>query len=255
MKPELLTVKKETLITSQIDLKEDPHRILQLSDVHLELGYEPSDLVRLVERINNLSPDLIIFTGDLIEDNKTFSEVDATITALSKLSATYGKYAVYGNHDHGSNGTRRYATIMKESGFELLVNEHATITLKNGEKINLIGIDDIVLSKIDIPGAMAGIRKDAYNIFISHAPDVVDRIFEYPIDLQLSGHSHGGQVRIPFIGAPFTPPYGEQYVKGRYTFDTERNLTLYVNVGVGTSQLRYRFFNIPEITLFLLKNE
>ncbi len=255
IEPELLTVKQQVLTTQSIQLSQEPLKVVQFSDVHLGLGFTSSHLNRVVERINKLEPDLIIFTGDLIEDNKEFTEVEETAAILGKLKATYGKFAVYGNHDHGGNGTKRYAKILASADFQLLVNENQLITLKSGQRINLIGIDDKLLGKVNIEKAMEGIRKSDYNIFISHAPDVADEVTGYPIDLQLSGHSHGGQVRIPFIGAPFTPPYANKYIKGRYTFKDNKRMILYVNSGIGTSQMRYRFGNIPEITCFLIKNE
>lgn len=255
IEPELLTVKQQVLTTQSIQLSQEPLKVVQFSDVHLGLGFTSSHLNRVVERINKLEPDLIIFTGDLIEDNKEFTEVEETAAILGKLKATYGKFAVYGNHDHGGNGTKRYAKILAAADFQLLVNENQLITLKNGQRINLIGIDDKLLGKVNIEKAMEETRKSDYNIFISHAPDVADEVTGYPIDLQLSGHSHGGQVRIPFIGAPFTPPYANKYIKGRYTFEDNKRMILYVNSGIGTSQMRYRFGNIPEITCFLIKNE
>lgn len=255
IEPELLIVKEQVVTTQSISLSKQPLKIVQFSDVHLGLGFTNNHLNKVVERINKLEPDLIIFTGDLIDDNKEFTQVEETAAILKKLKATYGKFAVYGNHDHGGNGTKRYAKILTASDFHLLVNESEWITLENGQRIHLIGIDDKLLGKVDIDKAMKGIQKSAYNIFISHAPDVADEVLSYPIDLQLSGHSHGGQVRIPFIGAPFTPPYGNKYVKGKYTFENNRRMTLYVNSGIGTSQMRYRFGNIPEITCLIIKNE
>ncbi len=255
IEPELLIVKEEKLITNSINLSKEPLKIVQFSDVHLGPDFTINHFKRVVERINTLEPDLIIFTGDLIEDNKVFNEKEEAAKLLGGLKATYGKFAVYGNHDHGGNGTKRYAQILKAADFTLLVNNHQIITLNNGERVNLMGIDDILLSKVDIAEAMKGIEETDYNIFISHAPDVVDQVKKFPIDLQLSGHSHGGQVRIPFVGAPFTPPYGKKYIKGKYTFEDNKRIILYVNSGIGTSQMRYRFGNVPEITCFTISNE
>lgn len=255
IEPELLTVKHQVLTTSHLEASKKPLKVVQFSDVHLGLGFTTDHLNKVVERINELEPDLIIFTGDLIDDNKEFTQTEAAAAVLKKLKATYGKYAVYGNHDHGGNGTKRYAKILAAADFNLLVNASDVITLKSGQRIRLIGIDDKLLGKVDIEQAMAGIKVSDYNIFISHAPDVADEVLSYPIDLQLSGHSHGGQVRLPVIGAPFTPPYGTKYVKGKYTFAQNQRMILYVNSGIGTSQMRYRLGNVPEITCFLIQNE
>ncbi len=254
IEPKLLKVKEQRITTHKLTL-EEPLKIVQFSDVHLGKDYSFTDFKRIITKMNALNPDLVIFTGDLIDDNKTFTEVEKVIELLKMVESTYGNYAVYGNHDHGGNGTRRYAKIMKESGFRLLVNENETITLKNGEKINVIGIDDIILSRPDFEAAFKGIETKGYKFFISHAPDVVDRLpSEGVVDLQLSGHSHGGQVRLPIVGAPFTVPYGRKYIKGLYEVSEREGMLLYVNSGIGTSQLPYRFLNPPEITLFLIES-
>ncbi len=254
IEPKLLKVKEQRITTHKLTL-EEPLKIVQFSDVHLGKDYSFTDFKRIITKMNALNPDLVIFTGDLIDDNKTFTEVEKVIELLKMVESTYGNYAVYGNHDHGGNGTRRYAKIMKESGFRLLVNENETITLKNGEKINVIGIDDIILSRPDFEAAFKGIETKGYKLFISHAPDVVDRLpGEGVVDLQLSGHSHGGQVRLPIVGAPFTVPYGRKYIKGLYEVSEREGMLLYVNSGIGTSQLPYRFLNPPEITLFLIES-
>lgn len=254
IEPELLIVKTKYIQTEQIQLNGDQIRIVQFSDVHLGEDYTISHLNRLVDKINSLNPEMIIFTGDLIDNHKLFEEREETIECLSRLKAPLGKYAVYGNHDHGGNGTKRYASIMEAAQFRLLKNEGEKIILDNGEVIHVIGIDDIFFGKVDIEKALEGIDEDNYNLLIAHEPDLADRFTKYPIDLQLSGHSHGGQVWIPFIGAPFTPRYGEKYIRGFYEVEGSLRMKLYVNTGIGTSQLRYRFFNIPEITLIMLEN-
>ncbi len=255
IEPELLIVKEEKINTSHLQWGKEGIRIVQFSDLHLGENYTISHLQRVVQQINELEPDLVIFSGDLVDNNKQFNEVKETIKALGRIEASLGKYAVYGNHDHGANGTKQYQKIMKEAGFRLLKNESHKLKLSSGEYINIIGCDDILLGKMDISAAMQDIHEEDFNLFISHAPDIADQILKYPIDLQMSGHSHGGQVSIPFIGAPFTPPYGSKYVSGKYSFNENKRMLLYVNTGIGTSQLHFRFCNVPQITLFVLSSE
>ena len=254
IEPKLLTVKEQEIITNKLILKE-PLKFVQFSDVHLGKDYTLGDFKKVVSKINALEPDLIIFTGDLIDNNKSFTQEEGTIALLKALQATYGKFAVYGNHDHGGNGTKRYARIMAQSDFTLLKDASKQVTLSDGQKLRVIGIDDIVLGRPDIQKTLKEVSANTFNLFISHAPDVVERVKNYALDLQLSGHSHGGQVRIPFLGAPFTPPYGEEYVKGFYQIEESSGMCLYVNSGIGTSQVPYRFMNLPEITLLYIKNE
>ena len=249
IEPRMIWIKEETIETHKLS-SETKLRVALFNDVHLGEYYSLQDFKKVITKVNALHPDVIIFAGDLVDDNKTFTEEEGTTQILAQLQAKYGKYAVYGNHDHGGNGTKRYARIMQGSGFTLLKDQRTTITLENGEQVCLIGIDDIVLSKPQFDTAFKGIDENHFNLFISHAPDVVEYVNKWPIDLQVSGHSHGGQVRLPFIGAPFTVPFGEKYIKGMYHSEEKEEMLVYVNSGIGTSQLPYRFLNLPEITLF-----
>lgn len=252
IEPKLLKIETVTLTTDKLHLTQ-PLKIVQFSDVHLGEYYTLLDCQKVIDAVNDLKPDLVIFTGDLIDDNKTFQDEEGTINFLQQLESRYGKYAVYGNHDHGGNGTRRYARIMKKSGFRLLKDEQTTIKLENGDQLTLIGLDDVILSRPNMAKAFKNVPEAHYKLFLSHAPDVADQAADYGVDLQLSGHTHGGQIRLPLIGAPFTPPYGRQYVKGLYTVGTH-GMKLYVNSGIGTSQLPYRLMNKPEVTMILLKS-
>lgn len=253
IEPKLLKTNEISLETEKLS-KNTTLKVVQFSDTHLGEYYQSSDLEGLVAKINELSPDLIIFSGDLIDNNKTFEDEEGVTKALSKLKSKYGSYAVIGNHDHGGNGTKRYMRIMKNSGMKLLVNSFDTITLEDGSKVSVIGIDDIVLGKPQMAQTLEKVPEGSYKLFISHAPDVAEQIAAYAVDLQLSGHTHGGQVRIPFMGAPFTPPYGEKYVKGLYEVG-EAKLPLYVNTGIGVSTLPFRFFNLPELTVITIENK
>lgn len=254
IEPKLLFVKEQPISTDKWS-SEVSLQIALFSDVHLGEDYSINDLKKVVKKINALKPDLVIFAGDLIDDNKVFKKEEKAAEVLAEIEAIYGKFAVYGNHDHGGNGTRRYARIMKAANFTLLKDSSKEVIMPSGEVINLIGLDDIVLSKPDFEKAFSQINEKHFNLFISHAPDVVDRVMDRPIDLQLSGHSHGGQVRLPIIGAPLTVPFGEKYIKGLYMLTEKEERVLYVNSGIGTSQLPYRFLNPPEITLITLSGK
>lgn len=253
IEPKLLKNEKVTITTDKIKL-DSPLKIVQFSDTHLSEYYTLSDLKRLVDKINALEPDLIIFTGDLIDDNKAYKDEEGPTAVLKGLTSKYGKFAVIGNHDHGGNGTKRYIRIMKNSGFTLLKDSNTQVILDNGSKLNIIGIDDIVLGKPNMKQAFQGVADESFSIFLSHAPDIADTAAFYHADLGLSGHTHGGQVRIPFIGALLTPPYGKHYIKGLYEVGPQQ-MQLYVNTGIGMSQLPYRFLDPPTITEIILENE
>ncbi|PHV69508.1 hypothetical protein CS063_15405 [Sporanaerobium hydrogeniformans] len=250
IEPRLLVVEKESLDTHYFEA--EGLRIVQFSDVHLGEYYSIQDLVKLVDQINKCSPDLVLFTGDLLDEGGKYREGEQVGRLLKEIKATYGKFAVYGNHDHGANGSKLYKQIIEEGGFTLLKNNDVLITLPSEERIRIMGIDDHSLGNPDIKSAVRQIKKEEYNIFMSHAPDCADEVKAYPVDLQVAGHSHGGQVALPFLGPPFTPPYARKYIKGLYTFEANPRMTLYVNRGIGGSQLPYRLMNIPEVTLFLV---
>lgn len=141
---------------------------------------------------------------------------------------------------------------MKESDFHLLQNSH-TVIEKEADRFILAGIDDVMLGKPDLTVALNQVNHELFTILLAHEPDYADIASKYPIDVQLSGHSHGGQVRLPWIGDLYTPDYAEKYVKGKYMLNKD-TFTLYVNSGIGTTRLPYRFLCKPEIHIFTLKH-
>ncbi|KMY53464.1 metallophosphoesterase [Bacillus sp. FJAT-27231] len=230
-------------------------RIVQFSDTHLGFQYTVKQLNEHVEKIHSLRPDFIFFTGDLLDRPDTYSPAETkTVTSiLQKLQAPLGKFAVYGNHDHGGYGTDLYKFIMQESGFQLLKNKSVELSHLN-ESIYLLGIDDASLGQPSFSQAKKKVKEGRYLILLSHAPDLAKEAANAGIHLQLSGHSHGGQIQLPWYGALYTPPYAEIYKEGQYIVDGETRLTLYVNRGLGTTRMPFRFLSIPEITVFTLKS-
>ncbi|MGM0902531.1 MAG: metallophosphoesterase [Bacillota bacterium] len=230
-------------------------KIVQFSDTHLGFQYNLEQFQKLIKKINGLEPDMIVFTGDLMDNPNEFKETQQIIQALTKLRAPFGKYAVYGNHDHGGYGSDIYRRIIQEAGITLLVNEARTVTLLNGSSIHIAGVDDSMLGHPNIESALSGLPENSYTILLSHAPDFASVASNYNIQLQLSGHSHGGQIQIPFWGPVVTPPHGEKYPEGFYQLGDNQGLTLYVNRGLGTTRLPFRFLSKPELTLFTLTSE
>ena len=226
-------------------------RIVQFSDTHIGFQYDLSDLEKTVETIQSLNPDIICFTGDLMDNPNLYQGTSEIQKVLSKLEAPLGKYGVFGNHDHGGYGTEIYKEIMSNSGFSLLVNESNLITLRDGSQIVISGVDDAMLGKPNLDTSTPKQADDLFTILLSHAPDFADYASQYPVELQLSGHSHGGQIQIPLLGAVVTPPFAEKYREGAYT---KGNLELYVNRGLGTTRVPYRLFSRPEITVIDLQH-
>lgn len=223
-------------------------RVVQLSDIQVNAYYTEHNLAKLVEKVNDLSPDVIVFTGDLFDNFSKYKAVEAVTQSLSSLDAAYGKYAVWGNRDYGGGASRVYADIMSDSGFTLLENEGVTITTSKGQELFIGGVDDALLGSPDISATLSHMENDPdYRIILLHEPDIVDRFETDSANLLLAGHSHGGQVKLPFIKSP-TTALAEKYTSGFY--DLSKNMKLYVNTGIGTSHIPVRFMVPPEIAVF-----
>lgn len=226
-------------------------KMVQFSDTHLGFQFQLKDLQAALSKIQTFSPDVVLFTGDLMDEPNKYPHHSEIIPLLQNIQAPLGKFSIYGNHDHGGYGSKMYDQIMELSGFTLLQNSHSAISLLNGDKIYIAGIDDAMLGSPNIKKALLGIPEQAYTILLSHAPDLAEFAKDYPVHYQISGHSHAGQIQVPFAGALVTPPFGKKYTEGMYELE---NLTLYVNRGLGTTRLPYRFLARPEITLYELQS-
>ena len=249
--PGWLAVKQIPLTLKRLPASFDGMRIVQFSDVHLGFHYTVEQLGMLVERIQSLKPDLICFTGDLF-DSTTGQDGEPAAQVLSRLQAPLGKAAVLGNHDYYGKEQDNITAILTQGGFNVLTNR--SLPLKRGkERIWLSGVDDMWDGKPDLGEAL---KKTAANeecvILLSHCPDFADTALKHPVDLQLSGHSHGGQVRLPFYGHIITPEYGKKYVDGLYRLG-DGKLQVYTNRGIGVSVYPIRFWCRPELTVFTLR--
>jgi len=169
------------------------------------------------------------------------------IPLLSRLEAPFGKFAVLGNHDC-SAGVEDVTRGFERGGFIVLRNNHAVLE-KDNDRLFLIGLDDVLEGKADLPKAVEAIPESGFKILLVHEPDFADYTSRFAIDLQLSGHSHGGQVRFPYFGPLITTRLGRKYPFGLRRVD---KLMLYTNRGLGTTLLPLRFLCRPEITIIKL---
>lgn len=225
-------------------------RLVHLSDIHVSASSCPVEkLEQLVTRVNALRPGMIVFTGDLFTNYARYGNANAVSAALAKLEAPYGKFAVWGNHDKGGGAVSVYRDVLERAGFTLLVNETALVYLGDGSRMVVGGVDDAVFGSADVEGVcreMASMEAD-YRLLLMHEPDLADLIVPGCVNAALAGHSHGGQVVLPIVGAPLRAPLGRKYVSGFYWVN---GMLLFVNRGVGTSALPLRFFAPPEIAVF-----
>ncbi|MFD1361513.1 metallophosphoesterase [Lentibacillus salinarum] len=253
IEPGMLAVKHETLASDKIPETFNGFKVAQFTDTHIGHHYSIEQFAELVDTINSQNPDLILFTGDLVDRPDQYHWSDELIELLRNLQADYGKYWIYGNHDHGGYGTDIVRQVMNKADFNLLQNKHTKIEAGN-RRIVLAGIDDVMLGRPDLEATLANADSDLFTLLLAHEPDYADNTVQFPVDVQLSGHSHGGQVRLPFFGHLYTPLHAQNYVDGKHTF-ANSPLTLYVSRGIGTTRLPYRFLCRPELNLFTLQAE
>jgi uncharacterized protein len=255
IEPSLLDIQELQIKHPLIPNSFDGIKMIQFSDTHLGFQYNLHQFNQLVKKINSLKPDIILFTGDLMDEPNQYTEINKLMPILKKLQAPLGKYCIFGNHDHGGYGSDIYRNIMETTDFSLLLNDSAPIKLSDGSIIYLLGIDDAMLGNPNLPLTLKNVPKNSFKILLSHAPDLAETASLYPVQWQLSGHSHGGQIKIPFLGALVTPPFGQIYPEGLYSIGEHNPLSLYVNRGIGTTRLPFRFMSKPELTVFTLKSE
>jgi len=228
------------------------YRILQISDIHLDQWMPRRRLMEVVQRVNAQQPDLIVITGDFITGHATYVADDLS-EALCQLHAPDGVLAIPGNHDH-----KKRAEIVKIR--QILHDTHvvdlsnSVHTLKRGENMLYIaGVDSMIARKARLDLVLDQMPLEGAAILLAHEPDFADLTTAvHRFDLQLSGHTHGGQIRIPGLGAvrATLPRYGRRYVTGLVKLD---DLYVYVNRGLGMVSIPLRFNCPPEIAVLTLK--
>jgi predicted MPP superfamily phosphohydrolase len=247
----------------EIPLRRLPHQfdgftIAQLSDFHYEEEFSAIPIRRSVDLVNNLRPDLVVLTGDFVTvpmfrfgsraARASANAVFPCAKLLSGIKARLGSFAILGNHDAHSNPAL-VASGLHSHGIPLLKNSCVPIE-RDGARFWLAGIDDALEGQPDLGAAIAKIPKGEPIILLAHEPDFADEAALSPVDLQLSGHSHGGQIWIPGIGAPWLPPLARNYPRGFYKIE---NMILYTNVGIGTIRAPIRINCVPEVTHITLR--
>lgn len=262
LEPHLFRIEKRTLdfyksINMSTTLDEEKEstslKIIQFSDTQLGPYYDIEQLKKVVNEINGQSPDIIVFTGDFFDHPSDYDLKKEALELLKKLDDKALKIAIFGNHDVGGGGRSMYETFMSEAGFLVLVNEMLSYKAECGKTFDFYGIDDGMLGKPDFGFVTPLIDENHYNILILHEPDLYTEVASLPFDLILSGHSHGGQIKLPFLGPLVTPPLSKVYKSGYYEIDNPRKSLLYVNTGLGNTKMRYRFGNIPQIAVFTIE--
>lgn len=222
--------------------------IAQLSDLHWSKAVKEGHIAQAVDMALGSSPDLVVLTGDYVTYNAHY--ITRCARELARLTAPHGVYAILGNHDHWTN-SQTVRDGLESAGIPVLVNANARIPVDSAE-LWLAGVDDVWERQADLDRALAGIPPGATTVLLAHEPDYADQVAGRGVVLQLSGHSHGGQVRLPLLGALVLPRHGRKYP---YGLRRVGDMWLYINRGVGLIQPAVRFGCRPEVTLIQLVSE
>lgn len=241
VEPNLLMVNREKLENSKL---EAPLKIVFFGDTHIGEFNDHDQLDRIIEKINAENADLVIFTGDLIGSTGKFSvDPDAISQSLARINATYGKVAVTGNHEYALFRKYNYENLMRAAGFTVLINDWLDISELN---VRLLGLDDAFRGDPDL-NLTDEVLVSSYNILLTHEPDIVDEMDIDAVELVLAGHTHGGQISLPYLTEKILPTYGKKYVQGLFAIGSQGQTDLFVTKGTGMTKLPFRFMNAPEI--------
>ena len=251
-----LVTQRQTLSIADLPPSFQGFRIVQISDIHLDEFTEPFFLEEVVRHINRLAPHAVVLTGDFItRGSLTFLASQHAARrcseVLSKLRCLQ-RYAVLGNHDVGVSAPMVIGAL---TSARIPVLENRYVAIEHGSsRIWLSGVQDPATSNPNLDLALP-IRPDGPVFLMAHEPDYADSVLDHPrassISVMLSGHTHGGQIRLPVVGPLVLPPGGKKYPEGLFRLG---NMQLYVNRGIGTVGLPFRLNCPPEITEFTLQS-
>ncbi len=242
-------VKSEILTNNFSGLK-----IIHFSDLLYKSTVDKEDVKNLIKRINELKPDIVVFTGDLINKNAKINNEDIEFLEeeLESISAKIGKYAIYGDEDYSIES---YKTIMEKSKFKILNNSYDEIFYKNNESMFIIGLPSSLKEEIKLEDAFNFYKEDEKRKFIIvlvHDGKTIRFLDEstYEVDLVLGGHSLNGSIVIPYYGGIFIDDGAYKYCQEHYS----KGITdIYISSGIGTNKYPYRIFNKPSFNLYRLK--
>jgi len=252
VEPGLFSVETVRLILKRLPRSFSGFRIAQISDIHMGGWMNLDRFQQVADLVRAAKPDILLITGDFLLGHQftdgTRRDVDDLAKVLSSLTETIPSFAVLGNHDYWTDADA-VRKMLSSSGVTDLTNTVFTIT-RGHDNLHLCGVDDIWEGDVRLEEVIARLEDDHTAILLAHEPDYADvSAATERFELQVSGHSHGGQVSIPLFGPPILPYLGEKYPSGLYQVG---NMFQYTNRGLGVNGLAVRFNCPPEITLFIL---
>ena len=229
-------------------------KIVHFSDLIYKSTVDKNDVKELISRINELKPDIVVFTGDLVNKNKKYTNEDIEFLEeqLLNIEATIGKYAIYGDADYSFED---YKTIMEKAKFNILNNSYDEIFYKNNDSMFIVGLPSSSKEEVKFEEAFSFYKEDEkrkYIMVLAHDGKTIKLLDDttYEVDLVLGGHSLNGSVVVPYYGGVFLDDLADKYYQEHYS----KGITdIYISSGIGTNKYSYRIFNKPSINLYRLK--
>ena len=254
MEPKRFAVETVRLKLPRLSPRFSGLRVAQISDIHMGGWMNPERLQRVVDLVLAQDPDVLLITGDFLLgydfDHASRQSLEDLVVGLSPLADSVPTFAVLGNHDYWIN-SKAVRGMLRAAGITDLTNRVFTLT-REDEHLHLCGVDDVWDGNVRLDDVLAQLNGDGAAILLAHEPDFADTSAATGrFDLQLSGHSHGGQIVLPIIGPPRLPYLGRKYPSGLYKV---REMFQYTNRGVGMARLPIRINCPPEITLFVFES-
>lgn len=247
IEPSLLDITYHRLVLPRLAPEFHDYRLVQISDIHMDKRMQ-SRLDDIVAAVNLQNPDLVAITGDFVT-HSVHKFAPRLVSSLRNLRAPDGVAAIMGNHDHWS-GPDEVRRMIHDSGIRDLNNK--SYTIRRGQAaLHIAGVDDYMQREDRLDLVLEQIPDEGAAILLAHEPDYAEvSAASGRFDLQLSGHSHGGQVHLPFIGAPFLPEHAGKYPRGLYHIN---GMQIYTNRGLGMVHLNLRWNSLPEVSVFILE--
>jgi uncharacterized protein len=248
IEPNWIEINSMELTLPHLAAEFNGYRIVQISDIHTDRSTTHKRLTHIFSLVNQQKPDLVAMTGDFITggSEKFLPKFEAT---LNQIQAKDKIVAVLGNHDYWAD-PKPISQALTQNGILNLGNEVYTLQRGNS-KLHIAGVDDIFMGKQRLDLVLSKLTDNSAAILLAHEPDYADTSAATKrFDLELSGHSHAGQIRLPFFKPPILPELGRKYYSGLYQVG---EMMHYTNRGIGTTGLHLRFGSRPEITVFTLK--
>jgi predicted MPP superfamily phosphohydrolase len=222
-------------------------RVVQLTDIHAGIYMNREEMRRYADQVIALQPDLFVLTGDFISNSMSF--LPGCVEEMARVRARYGTFATLGNHEHLWGRPNEIQAILRQYRVSLLTNAHQVIQTEQGP-FAVAGIDDLRAGQPDLEAAMRGLDPATPTLLLSHMPEIFPQAAAYGIPLTLSGHYHGGQIKLSLPGGDISMAHlWTPYPEGLYRINASH---LYVSRGIGTTFTPVRLNAPPEVTLFRL---